>query len=291
MSRFWLQIRPQTLVLVFAALMIGVFVKSYFLEDREVLRAGEIKPSDQVLRAIEILERTPTGSRLIREAHQVFGKHLGDWIQPGRVSKTDSLLVRKFNSTTGEEKRERRVVIYIDFNQSDEFIALDLAHELVHALSKPTWDPYDPHLTPGRYIRFAIEGPGGEIDALTTECKVASEMGQVFPRCESYRAFSKNDRIREQVKKDFYRVGKWKESLLKKLRKESQSFPDLSSKEPKLFSATGSSPYPAALLEEYEMLTEAACRNSVKLAKSLTRKPTEEILEFIDLRCSRFSSS
>jgi hypothetical protein len=52
----------------------------------------------------------------------------------------------------------------------------DLAHELTHAGAKPSWDPYDPGFGPTDYVRAAIEGPGGELDAILAECRVLKEL-------------------------------------------------------------------------------------------------------------------
>jgi hypothetical protein len=169
---------------------------------------------------------------------------------------------------------------------------LDIAHELVHATTRPIWDPYDPKLTPGRYIHATIEGEGGEVEAVVAECQVGLELAHRFGasarRCRSYRGTGSTRINTERVKRDFYRVGKWNAELTKKLGEEMPLFPLLSSRTPKLYSSTGHAPYPVALLQEFEQITRIACENTRKrtaAVKEQGRTPASSALEFLSSRC------
>jgi hypothetical protein len=151
-------------------------------------------------------------------------------------------------------------------------VAMDLAHELVHATTPPTWDPYDPTLTAGKYMHAALEANGGEIDAVFAECEVAVDLKRDLDirsnRCDRYLVLTglenKLSVDRTKIQGDFYRVGKWENYVRTRLGKETGRFPLLSTKEPELYSATGSAPYPVALMREYDELNRVACENARK---------------------------
>jgi hypothetical protein len=255
------------------------------------------KPS-RIQMAIEILERTPSGKEMI-------GKSLTAWklgtanellkvVKSGEVSRTDAVLTRHYDPETGAESRDREVTIYINDNQSLVNMILDLAHEMVHATSRPSWDPYDPKLTPGRYIQAAIDGEGGEVQAVAEECRVALELSKNYQvsthRCQSY-LNPKSQKVEiEPIRRDFYRVGKWHDALTKTLGTETRLLPALSKDSPELYSSTGNAPYPVALLKEYEALTQIACENSRHRASSGSnpnRSPAQEdqTALFLERRC------
>lgn len=220
--------------------------------------------------AIGLLQQSPTGRSLVERAMKTWGARsiaelLGHF-QWGSASRTDAVLIRHYDADTGRETRERRVTIYLRGGQTEGNLLLDIAHELVHATSRPLWDPYDPQLTAVKYIRAAIEGPGGEVEAVQTECQVGFELSAgplPLPegaRCRSYEGAG----ARERIQRDFYRVGRWSGELRARLGAESARLPELSSDRPALYSSTGGTPYPVALLEEYRQLTAAACGNSLR---------------------------
>ena len=200
----------------------------------------------------------------------------------GDASRTDAVLTRHYDSETGQETRERKVTIYLRRGQPMEEMMLDLAHELVHATSRPAWDPYDPKLTAAEYIRVAIEGAGGEVEAVQAECRVSLELfttrvaggarldaektKSLDSRCTRYGGSLAMDVIR----KDFYRVGRWNTELQSRLGEGARKLlPLLSSEKPSLYSSTGGAPYPVALLEEYRQMTTVACENSRRRAATL----------------------
>lgn len=228
--------------------------------------------------ALKSLRRAPTGEALLRKAMSVWKlKSESDLLARfrwGSSSKTDAVLIRHYDSQTGEETREREVTVYLRQAQPMDALILDLAHELVHATSRPSWDPYDPDLTASGYIRSAIEGEGGEVEAVRTECQVSLELfGQnppadVAARCRNYHTAD----AAQLIRKDFYRVGKWAERLRADLKEEGEGkvvFPLLSEERPALYSSTGGAPYPVSLLEEYRQMTQVACENSRKRERSL----------------------
>jgi hypothetical protein len=261
-------------------------------------------PKSQVRDALAFLDRSASGHRLLERACGFWKEPsldaLASHFEAGPASRTDAILTRKYNPATGRESRERQVSVVVRTDQPLEEIVLDLAHELVHALARPSWDPYDPRLTPGAYIRATIEGQGGEIDAVVSECNVARELrlkgtfGRAqasLERCLAY--WSPRGIRRSRVRKDFYRVGDWKSPLTKLLGPEAEGFPFLSTERPRLYSSTGSAPYPMALYREYEEITQVACENSRKRLEELGkrgRNPASgsraETQEFLQLRCN-----
>ena len=252
---------------------------------------------------LEVLKRSSTGRGLIDSARTLWkvdsDRGLLEFLRWGRASRTDAVLIRHFNPATGSEEREREVSISLrSFQRIDEAV-LDLAHELSHAVSKPIWDPYDPKLTAGDYIFSSLEGPGGEVDAVVTECRVALELSALADaidssRCRPYLSAS-GGVDRESVRADFYRVGNWRKKLVARLGEEARRFPLLSPKPAKLFSSTGHAPYPVSLLEEFEQINSAACENSrIRLRSFAARAPAggssgagseRSVRDFLRLRC------
>jgi hypothetical protein len=230
--------------------------------------------------AIQILLRVPSGKAEIEKALANWSidraENLTQVIKAGEVSRTDAVLTRHYDPETGKETREREITIYINTAQSLTNIVLDLSHEMVHATSRPSFDPYDPNLTRAQYIHSAIDGAGGEVQAVAMECRVAAELSKNFQiplkRCKAYldvRSGSDQELVKaepnvEKIRRDFYRVGKWNNELLQVLGGEASLLPHLSPESPQLYSSTGNAPYPVALLKEYEALTRIACDNSRK---------------------------
>lgn len=221
----------------------------------------------------KLLLQQGTTRQIITEILKGNGKSsLFKW---GNSSRTDTTLTRQFNPKTGREERFRKQVIFLNPDQNSLELALDLAHELVHASSKPIYDPYDPSLTPAKYIQLSIEGFGGEVDAVYTECEIAVELTKknhtLLDRCRRFLntgpLSGSIDRLK--IVRGFYRIGNWKKDLSKNLGPEIASFPNITAEKPVLFSSTGHTPYPVALYDEYEEITRAACENSVKRQASL----------------------
>jgi hypothetical protein len=245
---------------------------------------------ERVRQALGVLTRLPSGRRLIERLEKKLQAgnsiELMKWIQPGAVSKTDAVLTRHFNPISGEEIRERKIMIYLRTDQPLNDLVLDLAHEMTHASEGTQWDPYDPTLTPGRYIQNSIDGVGGEVDALTQECQVGVELNALYgipaSRCLRY---TKGQAVvvRDRIRRDFYRVGRWYSDLKRRLGSESRKLPLLSRENPQLYSSTGQTPYPVALLAEFRELNDAACANSRKRLRDLA---TVSSKKFLHARCS-----
>ncbi len=255
-------------------------------------------------RVLEYLNRAPSGKALLIRAQKYWGvtqlTDLKKHLRAGEVSRTDAVLSRHYNPLTGEEVRERQVVVVLKLDQPIEDIVLDLAHELTHAVSDPAWDPYDPKLTAGKYMWASLEAAGGEIEAVVQECQVALEISQLgnareSSRCARYHQLNpSHDWIVDvqAVRKDFYRVGRFLSTVKKRLGDELVQFPELSGKSPELYSATGSAPYPLALIREYDELNRTACENVRKRLEShpdrspATINKTKPSQELLMNRCS-----
>ncbi len=248
---------------------------------------GQELPADRMAhRLIQVwknLGSLPSGHELVEKAQKTwnlkaevdFLKHL----KLGASSRTDTVLTRHFSVQTGQEERERAVTIFLRENQSDTELLLDLAHELVHATSRPVFDPYDPQLSPVQYIQTAIDGAGGEVDAVLAECSVAGEVadrgGRIARRCRNYLESSvvssqgRRSLIRGRIAQDFYRVGTWLTEIQKDLGSETRLLPLLKSEAPRLYSSSVHAPYPVALFQEYQDMTQAVCQNSLERKRSL----------------------
>lgn len=242
--------------------------------------------------ALEILIRTTAGRAVVARAQRYwkaeFPERILDHLRWGKASKTDAVITRYYNTATGEERRERQVVVFLKAEQRLDDLVLDLAHELVHATTRPAWDPYDPELTPARYIHNAIEGEGGEADAVEAECRVSLELRARFGtsslRCEEY-ATERGTLDRTRILSDFYRVGRWHAELDRRFGSELKRFPLLSGRAPRLFSSTGQTPYPVALSREYDEITDIACRNARKRRALASRSASGAQEAFLKSRC------
>jgi hypothetical protein len=230
--------------------------------------------------AIELLDRVPSGKRVLLRAMDFWNETSHDGLLRhlayGPVSRTDAVLTRHYHPETGNEVRERYVTVILRKDQPLAEVAMDLAHELTHATTSPTWDPYDPKLTPARYMHAALEASGGEIDAVFTECEVAVSFKQDLDlrssRCDRYLVLRGSDNElsvdRGKIQADFYRVGRWETFVRSKLGEDATLFPLLSPRAPELYSATGGAPYPVALMREYEELNRVACENVRKRSRA-----------------------
>lgn len=259
---------PVRLSLRFSLALAGF---SLVLLARSVSTESEAREGSRLLNAFRILYQTESGRSLLKTAQKKWDlPHLADLeskFQWGEVSKTDATLIRTYDADSGKERRDRQVTIVLKRRQKLHDLVLDVAHELTHATSQPSWDPYDPELTAGKYIFQAIEGPGGEVDAVVAECRVSRELERKYgvtpKRCSRYWN-EKQGISREKVRRDFYRVGRWHPDLVRQLGSERVLFPLLSQESPELYSSTGQTPYPVSLFREYQDLNEIACDNTRK---------------------------
>ncbi|MEK7689789.1 MAG: hypothetical protein AAB425_02085 [Bdellovibrionota bacterium] len=251
--------------------------------------------------ALSRIESTPEGRRLVEAVFRTWHLDTLDALEEKIVlaefSRTDALITRHFDPATGMETREKELQILIRADRTPDELALDLAHELEHASIAPAWDPYDPALTAGKYMHATIAGPGGEVDALVTECLIArrllgpSAVANLPERAQVCRNFAGEietalnhsvsralaahallkppSDFRAKVLRAFFKVGPWYRSVQTELGAEKEAFPFLSDEEPDLFSSTGNAPYPAALLREYVSLNRSACENTLRRMEKL----------------------
>jgi hypothetical protein len=245
-------------------------------------------PSDsreRILTALALLDHSRSGHQLLEKAKQLWhvssSDSLAEMMTWGTASKTDAVLIRHFDPASGAESRERKVTVYLKKDQSMENLVLDLAHELLHAVSRPAWDPYDPSLNAVKYIRAAIEGEGGEVQAVEMECQVALEFVEspIPPfkgpawgresRARCHRYWGKN--ALSTIRRDFYSTGKWKADLVRDLGSDAKELPLLTDRKPSLYSSTGGAPYPAALYLEFKQINHVACENSRRREESFVQ--------------------
>src|SRR5690606_1190154 len=129
---------------------------------------------------IELLGRSETGEKLLREAKYKAGQRgqtLLDGIKVGEGSLTDTTLVRKFSPHSPEHViYESRSVVYLSRHLAWDDALLDLAHELTHYVYRESFNPYSPDFNPKDFVRGTIEGSGGEVQAFLTECRVLKEI-------------------------------------------------------------------------------------------------------------------
>lgn len=260
---------------------------------------AQSEAQDRLVSLLSTLNHLEVGQGLLNGAKKNWGlkklsEMAGTQVQWGSVSRTDTLLTRHFNPKTGKEVRKREITIFLKENQPDTEALLDLVHELVHMTSRPSFDPYDPSLTPSQYVKVSIEGKGGEVDAVMTECMAEEELRLKFhypqKRCQSYSRKILLEEMREQIRKDFYKTGKWYSYVVEKLGKDKDQLDVLSAEVPQFYSSTGRAPYPVALYHEFEELTESACENTVRRIQSLGHfTPPLEMYDpsdFLTKRCS-----
>lgn len=249
-----------------------------------------------VAEAILLVQSVESGRQLLDRSVSALGLQSPaelEWaVIPGRVSHTEASLIRHFDPSSGSERQERKLTVHLNIEQTVEQIALDLAHELTHASARPSWNPYDPKLTMERYIELNLEGPGGEVEAVATECAIAAELetrvGLKTHRCDRY-FFRDETRIhveRERILNDFYRVGLHFEEIERRLGYEPRTrFPRLSSRSALLISSTGRVPYPLALILEYEDLNRTACENTRRRLLDGQGETNPGWIEFLRARC------
>jgi len=247
-----------------------------FLTMAKTVSSGE-EEYGQMRQALGFLAQVPSGVFLLNRAKKYWAVQNALELIPkfrwGSTSKTDAVITRYFNPKTGKERKERKITVFLKKNQNPEDLVLDLVHELVHATAQAGWDPYDPDLSATRYIQEAIEGEGGEVDAVLQECQVGLELGALVKktaeRCLPYQK-QPGTLDRHRILKDFYRIGIWHDELLRELGTEIKKFPLLTSERPMLYSSTAQLPYPVALLHEYDEMTDVACENSKRrLSKNI----------------------
>ncbi|MCM0606041.1 MAG: hypothetical protein KA715_08115 [Xanthomonadaceae bacterium] len=223
-----------------------------------------------------LLDKSPHPRELWTKFNQETFQETHHIVFGSPVSRTDAVLTRSLSPVTGEQTTQREITIYLKKHPKIESTALDLIHELVHAvLSKPL-DPYTPDLNLRGYITQTLEGPGGEIEAVYSECQFLKDQAwenKKDSRCERYL----NKLSRAQIRADFYRVGEHK----KMLDAHTLKIP-ITSSAPIFISSTGNAPYPVALYYEYQEINRQACENA---RRRIASTQDSEASAMIQARC------
>jgi hypothetical protein len=222
--------------------------------------------------ALTLLARTKEGAEQLKQAEA-----MGIPIQAGPVSKTDITATRSNSGGTEEFKIQTRVTIAED--KEPVFQALDLAHELVHAIH-PKSNPFDPKLNADIYVKHGIEGEGGEAEAIAQECTVGKELTEgnlastmkadtinlVKARCQFVWNTSQN---KSRWKQSFYFLGQYYHEFMRSVvslkvnDKTKNDWADrVEARSPMFSSAVAHKPYPLALLQEYVDITHKVCNRA-----------------------------
>ena len=237
------------------------------------VRAEEVF-ADNLKEGLALLASTPRGAAQLEAAKLA---HVA--IQLGPVSRTDITATRA--RVKGQEVLTYETRIILSGKKSPLFQALDLTHELTHALH-PKLNPFDASLSLTAYVQDGIESPGGEAQAIFAECEFARDVlkdksklrisdesaRELRDRCEF--VWQNKDKPRDW-NQSFYELGEHYDAFQKKLAEL-----PLGDAEKKAWlirvgpggvhfaSAVAHRPYPLALLEEYVDITRKICEKSKK---------------------------
>ena len=222
-----------------------------------------------------ILKKSSTGRRIIALAQRKAarnGKKLIDLIEGGKVSLTDTTLVRKFSPSNPEKIfLSTRSKIFLDRNLKILDILLDLSHELTHYALRNQFNPYKETFQLKRFVKEMIEGRGGEVEAYLIECRVYKELfPKLFNRSSSCRKIY-NSKLgyfsRKKSILKFYQVGRYMDEFRDELNSFElgvSDFPQISSKPSFFISSSYGLPYPLAAIREYSSIIKRVCRNDLK---------------------------
>lgn len=243
----------------------------------EVIEGAEYVKPMALIQAIKILENTERGKGLLEQA-----QHHRVPIRAGAVSKTEITVTRvvepqSFGKKPGNTAEKLHFAVQVMISQEKEpvFQALDLAHELVHAIHEKK-NPFDPNMTATEYVEHGIEGAGGEAHAIAEECKVGHEVARtlnnstsklIAARCRTVWKLEKDETT---WKKSFYQLGRHYRAFVQEwlaTRPQEESVEawkeKLAARTPLFSSASAHKPYPVALLEEYIEITRTICARAL----------------------------
>jgi hypothetical protein len=229
-------------------------------------------PEQNVRYLIEVLKRTHTGTRLLKEASLKAahsGETIFDVLKPGDGSLTDTTLVRKFSQFNPHEiVYETRSKVFINRDLAMLDAVLDTAHELTHFTYRSPFNPYTYKMSVNDFIASTIEGTGGEVDAFMMECKVLFEL---FPtqlgsrhNCRKIQdggSFSRTKAIQE-----FYKVGSYLPDFEKELSRFKTNLAEtqVTQENISFISSAYGAPYPLAAVREYMAVMSKVCENDKK---------------------------
>lgn len=255
--------------------------------------------SANVLRLIELLERSDVGRSLVKRAAgkaRSSGLTMTDLVQPGEGSLTDTTLIRKFHPDSPENVMfETRSKVYINRHLPWREALLDLAHELTHYVYRENFNPYTLNFSMPDFIRSTIEAQGGEAHAFVTECQVMQELfTSEFAHdsnCGMIRAGA-GEMNRQRASELFYHLGNFYPQMKKIIESRgiASDFPHLNSDKIKFVSSAYGLPYPLAAMEEYQTVLSKVCENDrrrLAYMKTPGRSPAsaEKFRESVESRC------
>jgi hypothetical protein len=238
----------------------------------EVVEGSAYQKPANLVTAIQLLRKTPSGRELYSRAMQARVP-----IREGKISKTEITATRTIQGET--EKLNFVVQVLISQDKEPVFQALDLAHELVHAVNEKK-NPFDPNMNATDYVQHGIEGSGGEASAIAEECRVGRELTELANELKSESVDLIKARCRyvwkmetdpSKWKKSFYQLGQYYRGFVKAWlgtqpdpRERAEWSEKLEARTPMFSSAAAHKPYPVALLEEYIEVTRIICDRAMK---------------------------
>lgn len=247
------------------ALLLSLIVTIACFGSSEAAEPAWRKPWKGLPELIAVLGTVPEGESILARAQDKDPNFL-DRIQLGSASFTESTFARSYSLLDGKEKIELRHEVTLNRRLPLGEAVVDLAHELVHFTEKAMLDPYKPGFELKEFIRRGIEGPGGELTALKSECLVAWALEKkyaTYPRhqlCAPYRSADGSFR-QDKALADYYALGRWMNRASESLK---DAIPNLSADPVVFTSSYARKPYPIALTEEFEATRAAACANNRK---------------------------
>ena len=228
-----------------------------------------------IQKLLNILRKSSTGRKILTLAQKKAfknGNNLINLIEGGKVSLTDTTLVRKFSPKRPEKVfLSTRSKIFLDRSLNVVDALLDLSHELTHFALRNQFNPYRDTFLLKRFVKEMIEGKGGEVEAYLIECRVFKELfPRLFEERSSCRKIYNKDKgyfSRKKSVSKFYQVGKY----LRTFRDELNSFelgvsdfPQISGKPSFFISSSYGLPYPLAAIREYSSILKRVCRNDLR---------------------------
>jgi hypothetical protein len=197
---------------------------------------------------------------------------------------------------------ESKSVVFINRNLAWDDALLDLAHELTHYVYREGFNPYSDTFNAKDFIASTIEGPGGEVQAFLTECRVLRELFskrvQTQSTCLKIEDSSGQLSFNKAVDL-FYHLGSYYESFQAQLQKRNiaSSFSELKAEKINFISSAYGVPYPVAALMEFDLVINKVCENDKKrlayMQQGPQRGPASEDLgkvKFIDKHKERCAS-
>lgn len=240
------------------------------------------------------LEQSEHGKMILMRATQKareMGMNLEEIVVAGRVSYTDTTLLRQFKKSHPDKVTyQQRAKVYINSDMVLRDAVLDLAHELIHFSLRDSFNPYDENFNLKAFMHSTIEATGGEVDAYLAECQVMKDLFKKdFLSSQCQEVISNGQFSRELAIKKFYRIGELYSHFFKDTKIFNVSpidFPQLSHKDPVFISSVYSLPYPMATFLEFKNVMKNVCDNDLRrlsmMEEKLGRLPASKDLSLED---------